>query len=536
MLLARRRQYHRDVANALEAMQPDAVEPEIIAQHYTAAELPEKAVPHWLRAGERALTRFAGLAAAAHLERGLQLARSLPQARHQVLELLLALGNALDRTERQRDSLATFREATTLALEVGSPVDLATAALGVEEVETYVGGERVSVELLEAALRALGSDETVLRCRVLSQLARALLDRGEIERANELSRAATDTARRLGHRRALLDALISERAARTGYPYPASQFSDIRRALDEMLAAAEEIGDPNLIERALGRVVPLVLEMGDRPAFEVMLARHGESLERHDLNNHLYFNISAHAMRAILGGEFAEAECLAERAFEAGREFSSEYADGVYGVQMFTIRREQGRLAEVAPVLRRFIDENPRDAAWRPGMALIASDLGFHDAARKSFEDLAAGGFAFPVDAKRTLTMSYLAEVCSRLGDVDRAERLYNLLLPYRDLAVIAPATTVCCGSAGRYLGMLAATLGDWTAAEEHFAAALAMDERLGAWPWLAHTKHEFALMLRTRGRRRDHDRAAELIAAAAASAERIGMPAMQQKMRSLSH
>ena len=29
----------------LEAMQSDAVEPEIIAQHYTAAELPEQAVP-----------------------------------------------------------------------------------------------------------------------------------------------------------------------------------------------------------------------------------------------------------------------------------------------------------------------------------------------------------------------------------------------------------------------------------------------------------------------------------------------------------
>ena len=177
LLLARRRQYHRDVACALEAMQPDGVEPEIIAQHYTAAELPEKAVPHWLRAGERALARFAGLAAAAHFERGLELARALPQARSQVLELLLALGNALDRTERQRESLATFREAATLALEVGSPVDLATAALGVEEVETYVGGERASVELLEAALRALGSGESVLRCRVLSQLARAARQR-----------------------------------------------------------------------------------------------------------------------------------------------------------------------------------------------------------------------------------------------------------------------------------------------------------------------------------------------------------------------
>ena len=536
LLLARRRQYHRDVACALEAMQPDTVEPEIVAQHYTAAELPEKAVPHWLRAGERALARFAGLAAAAHFERGLELARGLPQARSQVLELLLALGNALGRTERLRDALATFKEAAVLAVEVGSPTDLARAALGVEEVEVYTGDQRASVELLEAALCALSSSETVLRCRVLSQLARALLDRGEIERANELSRAATDAARGLGDRRALYDALISERAARTGYPYSASQFLDIRNALEEMLAAAEELGDPNLVERALGRVVPVALEMGDRPAFEVMLARHGQSLERHELNSHLYFNISAHAMRAILGGEFAEAERLAERAFEAARDFSSEYADGVYGVQMFTIRREQGRLAEVAPILRRFIDDNPRDAAWRPGMALIASDLGFRDAARRSFEDLAAAGFAFPFDAKRTLTLSYLAEVCTELGDVDRAERLYNLLLPYRDLAVIAPATTVCCGGAARYLGMLAATLGDWAAAEEHFAAALTLDEQLQAWPWLAHTKHEFALMLRARGRPRDHDRALELIAAAAASAERIGMPALQRKIRSLGH
>jgi hypothetical protein len=101
-------------------------------------------------------------------------------------------------------------------------------------------------------------------------------------------------------------------------------------------------------------------------------------------------------------------------------------------------------------------------------------------------------------------------------------------------LAVIAPTTTVCCGSAARYLGMLSATLGDWGEAEEHFAAALTMDEQLQAWPWLAHTKHEFGLMLRARGRPRDHDHAAKLIAAAAASAERIGMPALQQEIRLL--
>jgi len=86
-------------------------------------------------------------------------------------------------------------------------------------------------------------------------------------------------------------------------------------------------------------------------------------------------------MSAILRGDFSAAEQFANQALESGRELQAETAIGVYGVQMFTIRREQGRLAEVAPVLRRFIDENPRDAAWRPGMALIASDLGFHEAA-----------------------------------------------------------------------------------------------------------------------------------------------------------
>jgi tetratricopeptide (TPR) repeat protein len=203
---------------------------------------------------------------------------------------------------------------------------------------------------------------------------------------------------------------------------------------------------------------------------------------------------------------------------------------------MFTIRREQGRLAEVAPVLRRFIDQNPQDAAWRPGLALVASDLGFEQAARKAFEDLAAGGFTFPVDAKWSLTISYLAEVCARLGDARRAERLYELLLPYRDITIFAAMTTVCCGSAARYLGMLAGVIGDWAMAEEHFDTALAMDERLHAWPWLAHTQHEFAAALLARGGRGDRARADSLLAAAVETAQRLGMVSLQKQIRSLAH
>jgi hypothetical protein len=60
------------------------------------------------------------------------------------------------------------------------------------------------------------------------------------------------------------------------------------------------------------------------------------------------------------------------------------------------------------------------------------------------------------------------------------------------------------------------------------------MDERLNAWPWLAHTKFEYAVMLRERGRPQDRDRAETLLSSAAASAERIGMPRLQQNIRSL--
>ena len=229
-------------------------------------------------------------------------------------------------------------------------------------------------------------------------------------------------------------------------------------------------------------------------------------------------------------------ERLAEEAGEIGRDLFGEIAIGVYGVQMFTIRREQGRLAEVAPLVRRFLDENPEDAAWRPGLAVIASDLGFEPAARKAFESLAAGGFAFPIDAKRNLTLSYLAEVCARLGDSDRAELLYDLLLPYRDIAVVAPVATVCCGANARYLGMLAGVLGDWPAAEEHFEAALAMDERLAAWPWLAHTQHEFATTLLARAEPGDRARADGLLGSALERARRLGMVSLQQKIRSLTH
>jgi len=108
--------------------------------------------------------------------------------------------------------------------------------------------------------------------------------------------------------------------------------------------------------------------------------------------------------------------------------------------------------------------------------------------------------------------------------------------LPYRDLALVVPFATVCCGANSRYLGMLAASMGLWKAAEENFEQALDVDQRLHAWPWLAHTKAEFGLALIGQDGPGDRVRAETLLAEAAPSAERIGMPTLQQKIRSVAH
>jgi hypothetical protein len=138
-----------------------------------------------------------------------------------------------------------------------------------------------------------------------------------------------------------------------------------------------------------------------------------------------------------------------------------------------------------------------------------------------------------PLDSKRTVTLAYLAEVCARLRDGRRAEQLHELLLPYRDLAIVVPTHTLCCGAAARYLGMLSTTMGDWLAAERHFEAALAMEERMKAWPWLAHTRSEYAGMLLARGWQQDTLRARELREMSLAAADRLEMGRLRQRILS---
>ena len=49
---------------------------------------------------------------------------------------------------------------------------------------------------------------------------------------------------------------------------------------------------------------------------------------------------------------------------------------------MFAIRRAQGRLAEVAPVVRLLVADADPPPLWRPGLAALYAELGMLDDAR----------------------------------------------------------------------------------------------------------------------------------------------------------
>lgn len=116
--------------------------------------------------------------------------------------------------------------------------------------------------------------------------------------------------------------------------------------------------------------------------------------------------------------------------------------------------------------------------------------------------------------------MTLLADVCAALGDIPRSVRLYELLLPYRELHAVGQPE-ISFGAAARALGKLAARAGHFEQATRHFEAAIQLNEQSGARPWTAHAHHDYARMLIARG---DRQKAHQQLAQALATYRELGM------------
>ena len=93
----------------------------------------------------------------------------------------------------------------------------------------------------------------------------------------------------------------------------------------------------------------------------------------------------------LAAGDFGRAEAAAEEAEAIGLSDEGLSGSGIYGLLMFSIRREQGRLEEMRPVLSLLARTGPHAAIWAPGAALASAELGLMDEARASFDAVSPG-------------------------------------------------------------------------------------------------------------------------------------------------
>jgi class 3 adenylate cyclase len=80
ILKARRRELHKRIANELATRFPDVAErePELLAHHYSEAEITDRALEFWRRAANRAATSLAYVEALSHVDRAMKLISTLP--------------------------------------------------------------------------------------------------------------------------------------------------------------------------------------------------------------------------------------------------------------------------------------------------------------------------------------------------------------------------------------------------------------------------------------------------------------------------
>jgi hypothetical protein len=196
--------------------------------------------------------------------------------------------------------------------------------------------------------------------------------------------------------------------------------------------------------------------------------------------------------------------------------------------------RETGRVAEIHEVMERAVAEFPTRPVFRCALACVHVELRDAGEAQRLLAALAADDFvAVNRDNEYLFSLGFLADAARDLGDARSAAVLYDLLVPYAHLNA-SNADELATGSVSRPLGVLATAMTRWEEAGRHFEAALAQNTAMGARPWVAHSRHDYARMLLERDHDGDRDRSRPLLIAARTEYEALAMTTWAQRAQEL--
>jgi DNA-binding SARP family transcriptional activator/tetratricopeptide (TPR) repeat protein len=432
---------------------------------------------------------------------------------------------------RPAEALESFATAAAAARVCGDDALQARAAIGFETACWRPGiDDPRAVALLREAALGLGPEPSAQRVRVLAHLSRALAYRREHAAAGECWSQAVEMARLVGDPGALMVAL-----SHAAWTRGSRALDEILADLTEAVELARTLPHDDLSDVTRGMRIALLIEAfaidearAENAALRELSERAGQPflarvVEQHD------------ALFALCDGRLDAAETAANRSDEIARR-TEEARSAVHGIQMFSIRREQGRLAEIAPLVRLVASgQTEADSVWRPALAVLLAEIGDVEAARRELGALVDAGLgAIPRGGLGVGGLTYVADACALIEDAALAAPIYEQLLACEGQNMVIGSAVMCYGAADRMLGALATVMQRWDDAARHLENALILNRRLGSPTWIAHTLYERARLARRHGWTQDPESAFDRLSEALDAAQRIGLHALVVRIERL--
>jgi class 3 adenylate cyclase/tetratricopeptide (TPR) repeat protein len=532
----RRGRLHRRVAEAIESLCGDDPAERLgeLANHWSAATQAvdsAKAVTYARRAGERALQKLAPDEALRWFDQALEQLATVPDmSESERCELLILRGYA-QRQAGEPGYRETLLEAGEIAERLADSNRMARAAIA-NSHGWYSGAGEIDedrVNALEAALAAAPEDSGY-RPRLLAQLASEIAYGRNFTEVRRLIDESLEVARRSDDSQTLAPVLSFVSSALIVQP---DLLEERRRVAGELSRLADALGDPHW--RFMGGLWQFFAAVDAADIRQVRIATE-RMREVYDATGQpwmRWMTLLVSASEAQLSGDLEQAEALATQAVVTGTEIGEHQALTYFGAQLGAVRFEQRRLEEIVDIIAQRADENPGLPLLQALVTFYYSEIGRMQEAAERLDAVAGEGFAgVPYDDFYLQTLTRYGHVSVRASMPEVSRDLYERLLPYRERLVNSHVTVL--GSTEMILGRLAGAIARYDVAEQHFAAAADLHERIGGRLLLARTRLHWGEMLVSRGGRGDAERARALLDDAIAGAVALDGAAIEHDARAL--
>ncbi len=463
---------HRRAAELLEARRPH--DHDELARHWLAAREEARATEHLARAAERDMEALAFESAAERYRQVLDHHARRPPADPLVeARDRLGLGLAL-RAMSRVDYLPEVEEAGRRARALGDvdlTIDAAIASLWPGTFFITAGRtEEPLIELCEAARSVTGPDDP-RRPTVLATLAAQLTFADARDRRVALLDEALDLARGLDDPDLVARVLIAEYLTAWD-PTTIVRRGEVAAELTE-IARTSTMADVQFFAGFFAGVG--AAERGEVAEARSRLEALAPVVKA---SRNAYFGFLRD--RLLVSLDLLACAPDVQDAIDAlAARYEGTHADtaGTWALQTGGVAFQQGRLADLVPVLQGLVEESVLAPVWRAplGLALLAG--GDRDAA----EQVLDGSSEPHLDYFWTTVVQTRAELAVGLGRLDHCRALYDTLLPHRGLLGITASGSLAYGLVDTTLGLLAVALGDLEAAVALLRGAVATADAMAA-------------------------------------------------------